>query len=52
LYYVAAVANLPLHFYHRPDLPLLVNIGGSLLMAPLVIRLTGLIARMGYPLKV
>jgi predicted acyltransferase len=52
LYYIAAVVNLPLHFYQRPDWPLFVNIGGSLLMAVLVLQLTRFIARTGYRLKV
>ncbi|HUR21145.1 MAG TPA: hypothetical protein VMZ90_10080, partial [Vicinamibacterales bacterium] len=52
LYYIATVTALPLHFYHRPDWPLLVNITGSLLMALLIIQLTALIARLGYRLKV
>ncbi|MEO6005241.1 MAG: DUF5009 domain-containing protein [Opitutus sp.] len=52
LYYVAILSGLPLHFYQRPDWPLLVNVAGSLLMAILIIQLTGFIARRGYRLKV
>jgi hypothetical protein len=44
--------NLPLDFYKSSQLPLAVNIFGSLLMAFLVVQLTGLIARAGYRMKV
>lgn len=52
LYLVAGVIGVNLDFYHRPDWPLALNLGGSLLMALLVVQLTGLVARAGYRLKV
>lgn len=51
LYLLAGVAAVPLHFYHDPAWPLWINIGGSLLMALLVVQLTGLLGRTGYRLK-
>jgi predicted acyltransferase len=52
LYAIAGFVNLPLDFYKSSQLPLTVNIFGSLLMAFLVVQLTGLIARAGYRMKV
>ena len=52
LYAIGDVAGFQLDFYHDPSWPLLVNIGGSLLMALLVVQATGWLARTGYRLKV
>lgn len=52
VYAVAGCVNLPLDFYKSSQLPLAVNLLGSLLMAVLVVQLTGLIARAGYRMKV
>jgi hypothetical protein len=52
LYAVAGFVNLPLDFYKSSQLPLAVNVLGSLVMAFLVVQLTGLIARAGYRMKV
>jgi heparan-alpha-glucosaminide N-acetyltransferase len=51
LYLLAGLANISLGFYRSPDLPLAVNIGGSLAMALLVVQLTGLIVKTGYRMK-
>jgi heparan-alpha-glucosaminide N-acetyltransferase len=52
LYLLADLVDVPLDFYHRNDWPLVVNIGGSFLMAVLVVQLTGWIGKTGYRLKV
>jgi predicted acyltransferase len=52
LYAVAGFVNLPLDFYKSSELPLTVNLLGSLLMAFLIVQLTGVIARAGYRMKV
>lgn len=51
LYLLAAFAAVPIDFYQDPEWPLAVNIGGSLVMAVLVVQLTGLLARTGYRLS-
>lgn len=52
LYLLAGLVNLPLDIYHSEDLPLAVNLGGSLVMALVVVQLTGLIVKTGYRMKV
>jgi heparan-alpha-glucosaminide N-acetyltransferase len=52
LYLLAGLLQLPLDFYHRGSWPLAVNLGGSLVMALVVVQLTGLIVRTGYRMKV
>jgi predicted acyltransferase len=48
---VASFIGLPLAFYKRPDLPVIVSILGCLAMAFAIVGLTGLIGRIGYRLK-
>ncbi|NLZ04452.1 MAG: DUF5009 domain-containing protein [Phycisphaerae bacterium] len=48
---VASFIGLPLAFYKRPDLPVIVSILGCLAMAFAIVGLTGLIGRLGYRLK-
>ena len=52
LYAVGDLAGVHVDFYHNPAWPLAVNIGGSLLMALLVVQATGWLAKTGYRLKV
>lgn len=49
---VASFIGLPLAFYKRPDLPVIVSVLGCLAMAFAIVGLTGLIGRLGYRLKV
>jgi len=51
LYLVAGIAGIPLWFYKSSELPVFVNILGCLMMAFLVVGLTGLITRLGYRMK-
>ncbi len=51
VYLVAAFLAVPIDFYHHPQWPRAVAIGGSLVMALLVVQLTGLLGRLGYRLK-
>jgi predicted acyltransferase len=51
LYAVAGLTGLRIDFYRSPDWPLAINLVGCLLMALLVVRLTGLIARAGFRIK-
>lgn len=47
-----AILHLPLTFYKRPEMPVIVGVLGSLIMAFAVIGLTSVIVRLGYRLKV
>ncbi len=47
-----AVLHLPLTFYKRPEMPAIVGVLGSLVMAFAIIGLTSVIVRLGYRLKV
>jgi heparan-alpha-glucosaminide N-acetyltransferase len=51
LYLMAGVAGLRLGFYKSSELPPFVNIAGCLVMACLVVGLTGLVTRRGYRMK-
>lgn len=48
---MASILHLPLTFYRHPDMPVVVGVLGSLVMAFFIVGLTGLIGRFGYRLK-
>jgi len=52
LFMLGDLLNIPLGFYRDAQWPVLASLAGCLCMALLVVRLTGLIARTGYRLKV
>jgi predicted acyltransferase len=51
LYLMAGLIGLRIDFYRSSAWPLAVNLAGCLLMALLVVRLTGFIARAGFRIK-
>jgi heparan-alpha-glucosaminide N-acetyltransferase len=52
LFMLADLLNVPLGFYRDAQWPVLASLIGCLMMALLVVQLTGLIVRTGYRLKV
>ena len=52
LFMLAKLLNVHLGFYRSAQWPVLASLAGSLVMALLVVQLTGLIVRTGYRLKV
>jgi heparan-alpha-glucosaminide N-acetyltransferase len=52
LFMLADLAGIPLDFYRSAQWPVLASLTGCLMMALLVVQLTGLIVRTGYRLKV
>jgi hypothetical protein len=52
LFMLAELLNVHLGFYRSAQWPVLASLAGSLVMALLVVQLTGLIVRTGYRLKV
>lgn len=51
VYLIAGLTGVPIDFYRNPNWPLAINLFGCLMMAVLVVQLTGLIARSGFRIK-